>query len=67
MPFIQVDIRSGLSADQREALAERIVEVVHDAIGSARAHVNVAIREVEPGALVESGQVASPSAVGVAS
>jgi phenylpyruvate tautomerase PptA (4-oxalocrotonate tautomerase family) len=57
MPFIQVDVRSGLSAEQRAALSMRIVDVVHDAIGSARAHINVAIREVEPGGLVESGQV----------
>lgn len=59
MPFIQVDIRSGLSVEQREALSARIVEVVHEAIGSARAHINVAIRELEPGALVESGEIAT--------
>jgi phenylpyruvate tautomerase PptA (4-oxalocrotonate tautomerase family) len=59
MPFIQVDIRAGLSPAQREALSIRIVDVVHEAIGSARAHINVAIREVEPGGLVESGRVVS--------
>lgn len=63
MPFIQVDVRSGLTADQRAELGVRIVDVVHAAIGSARAHINVAIRELEPGALVESGEiVAAPVA-----
>ncbi|MFD0441153.1 tautomerase family protein [Streptomyces chartreusis] len=56
MPYIQVDVRSGLSQEQRLALSARIVDVVHDAIGSARAHINVAIRELEPGALVEAGE-----------
>lgn len=66
MPFIQVDVRSGLTAEQREALSTRIVDVVHEAIGSARAHINVAIRELEPGALVESGEIADRSASVVA-
>jgi 4-oxalocrotonate tautomerase family enzyme len=57
MPFIQVDVRAGLSAEQRAALSRRIVDVVHEAIGSSLAHINVAIREVESGGLVESGQV----------
>lgn len=57
MPFIQVDVRAGLSPQQRAELSTRIVEVVHEAIGSARAHINVSIREVEPSGLVESGQV----------
>ncbi|HTQ89446.1 MAG TPA: tautomerase family protein [Streptosporangiaceae bacterium] len=55
MPFIQVDVRAGLSPEQRVLLSTRIVDIVHDAIGSARAHINVAIREIEPGALVEAG------------
>ena len=53
MPYIQVDVRAGLSPEQRVLLSSRIVDIVHDAIGSARAHINVAIREIEPGALVE--------------
>jgi len=56
MPFIQVDIRSTLSQEQRLLLSARIVDTVHEAIGSARAHINVAIREIEPGALVEGGE-----------
>jgi phenylpyruvate tautomerase PptA (4-oxalocrotonate tautomerase family) len=62
MPYIQVDIRAGLSPEQRERLSNRIVDVVHDAIGSARAHINVAIREIEAGGLVESGEVAGAEA-----
>ncbi len=57
MPYIQVDVRAGLTPEQRELLSSRIVDIVHDAIGSARAHINVAIREVQPGALVEGGRV----------
>jgi phenylpyruvate tautomerase PptA (4-oxalocrotonate tautomerase family) len=56
MPFIQVDVGSGLSPEQRVLLGTRIVDIVHDAIGSARAHINVAIREIEQGGLVEAGQ-----------
>jgi hypothetical protein len=31
------------------------VDIVHDAIGSARAHINVAIRQVPVAGLVEAG------------
>jgi phenylpyruvate tautomerase PptA (4-oxalocrotonate tautomerase family) len=58
MPFIQVDVRSGLSPEQRVELGRRIVDVVHDSIGSARPHINVAIREVHPDALIEHGEIA---------
>ena len=64
MPFIQVDITEGLSAAQLVTLREQIVEVVHDAIGSARAHINVAIRELPAGRIIEAGHVkdAEPAA-----
>lgn len=55
MPFIQVDIAEGLTRPQLAEMRERIVEVVHDAIGSARAHVNVAIRELPADRIVEAG------------
>jgi phenylpyruvate tautomerase PptA (4-oxalocrotonate tautomerase family) len=58
MPYIQVDVRAGLSPAQRVELGRRIVDVVHDAIGSARAHINVAIREVDPDCLIEHGDLA---------
>jgi phenylpyruvate tautomerase PptA (4-oxalocrotonate tautomerase family) len=57
MPFIQVDITEGLSEAQFATLREQIVEVVHEAIGSARAHINVAIRELPAGRIVEAGGV----------
>lgn len=60
MPFIQVDITEGLSAAQFATLREQIVEVVHDAIGSARAHINVAIRELPAGRIIEAGNVKDP-------
>jgi phenylpyruvate tautomerase PptA (4-oxalocrotonate tautomerase family) len=57
MPYIQVDTGTPLSAEQRALLGEKIVEVVHKAIGSSRAHINVAIRQAEPGGMVLAGQV----------
>lgn len=56
MPFIQVDIATELSPSQLAQLREEIVETVHEAIGSARAHINVAIREVPRDRIVEAGQ-----------
>jgi phenylpyruvate tautomerase PptA (4-oxalocrotonate tautomerase family) len=55
MPFIQVDINEGLTQEQLAQLRVRIVDTVHDAIGSAHAHINVAIREQPAGCLVEAG------------
>ena len=56
MPYIQVDVRAGLSGSQLAELRRQIVEVVHEAIGSARPHINVAIRELPADNLVEAGQ-----------
>jgi phenylpyruvate tautomerase PptA (4-oxalocrotonate tautomerase family) len=55
MPYIQVDVREGLSSEQVAELAARVVDIVHDAIGSARAHINVAIRQLPAAGLVEAG------------
>lgn len=55
MPYIQVDVREGLSPQQLAELGARIVDVVHDAIGSARPHINVAIRQLPSSSLVEAG------------
>jgi phenylpyruvate tautomerase PptA (4-oxalocrotonate tautomerase family) len=57
MPYIQVDTRTELTAEQRALLGKQIVEVVHAAIGSSRAHINVAIRQAESGGIVEAGEV----------
>ena len=46
MPYIQVDVREGLSTDQVAELGARVVDIVHESIGSARAHINVAIRQL---------------------
>jgi len=55
MPYIQVDIHEGLSPDQVAELGARVVDIVHDAIGSARAHINVAIRQLPASGLIEAG------------
>jgi len=41
MPFIHVDLETGLTEEQKIELTRRIVEVTHDAIGSAPGHINV--------------------------
>ena len=63
MPFIQVDITEGLTHDQLAQMRQQIVEVVHDAIGSARAHINVAIHEVPAERIVEAGHTGAARAV----
>jgi phenylpyruvate tautomerase PptA (4-oxalocrotonate tautomerase family) len=62
MPFIQVDIAEGLTPEQLAAMRHQIVEIVHDAIGSARAHINVAIHELPPERIVEAGRTESAHA-----
>jgi phenylpyruvate tautomerase PptA (4-oxalocrotonate tautomerase family) len=57
VPYIQVDTATPLTPEQRALLGKQIVEVVHAAIGSSRAHINVAIRQAESGGLVEAGEV----------
>lgn len=59
MPLIQVAVTEGLDEDQLARMREQIVEIVHDAIGSARAHINVLIHELPAGRIVEAGQVAT--------
>ena len=56
MPFIQVDIATELSPGQLAQMREDVVEIVHDAIGSAREHINVAIRQLPKERIVEAGQ-----------
>ncbi len=63
MPFIQVDIATGLTDAQLAELREQIVEVVHDAIGSTRAHINVAIRQLPPSGIVEAGRTHTAESV----
>jgi phenylpyruvate tautomerase PptA (4-oxalocrotonate tautomerase family) len=48
-----------MSEAQLAQLRERIVDIVHDAIGSARAHINVAIHELPATRIVEAGQTAA--------
>ena len=45
MPYIQVDIRTGLSAEQKRSLTLDIREKVHAAIGSPREYINIVVRE----------------------
>jgi phenylpyruvate tautomerase PptA (4-oxalocrotonate tautomerase family) len=56
MPFIHVDLETGLTEEQKIELTRRIVEVTHDAIGSAPGHINVVIRDWPGANIVEAGR-----------
>jgi phenylpyruvate tautomerase PptA (4-oxalocrotonate tautomerase family) len=56
MPFIHVDLEAGLTEEQKIELTRRIVEVTHDAIGSAPGHINVVIRDWPAANIVEAGR-----------
>ena len=45
MPYIQVDVRNGLTAEEKAALTLEIREKVYAAIGSPREFINIVIRE----------------------
>ena len=56
MPFIHVDLETGLTEEEKIELTQRIVEVTHDAIGSAVGHINVVIRDWSGANIVEAGR-----------
>jgi phenylpyruvate tautomerase PptA (4-oxalocrotonate tautomerase family) len=56
MPFIHVDMETGLTVAEKAELTRRIVEVTHAAIGSAVEHINVVLRESPAVNIVEAGQ-----------
>lgn len=55
MPFIQCELQQGLTDQQKDELAERIVNAVHQSIGSSIPHINVVIRDWPGKNLVEAG------------
>jgi len=64
MPFIHVDLETGLTEDEKIELTRRIVEVTHDAIGSAVGHINVVIRDWPGANIVEAGRFTASAANG---
>jgi phenylpyruvate tautomerase PptA (4-oxalocrotonate tautomerase family) len=56
MPFIHVDLETGLTEEETIDLTQKIVEVTHDAIGSAVGHINVVIRDWPGANIVEAGR-----------
>jgi len=56
MPFIHVDLETGLTEAEKVELTRRIVEVTHDAIGSAVGHINVVVRDWPGANIVEAGR-----------
>lgn len=57
MPFIQMDLTHKLTDERVESLGAEAVDVVHAAIGSARAHINVVIRHGNGTRIIEAGGV----------
>lgn len=57
MPIIQMDLKPALTDEEANALGAEVVEVVHGAIGSARAHINVVIRHAAGTRIIEAGGV----------
>lgn len=57
MPLIQLELKQELTEEQVTRLGAQAVDVVHDAIGSARAHINVIIRHRAGTRIIEAGRV----------
>jgi phenylpyruvate tautomerase PptA (4-oxalocrotonate tautomerase family) len=57
VPIIQMDLKHQLTEEQAQAIAAEAVEVVHAAIGSAKAHINVVVRTPGGTRLLEAGGV----------
>ena len=59
MPYIQVDLREGLSSETKQALNRDLREAVHQAIGSAYHQINIVLREWPAENLAEAGETAA--------
>ncbi len=57
MPYIQCEFQAGLSEAQKHNLVTRIVEVVHEHLGSPRPFVSAVIREWPAANMVEAGEI----------
>jgi 4-oxalocrotonate tautomerase family enzyme len=64
MPYIQVDLREGLSNERKRALNLDLREAVHRAIGSAYHQINIVLREWPAENLAEAGEPAADYATG---
>ncbi len=55
MPYIQLEIEQGLTADQRKKLNEDVIEVVHQSMGASKPHICVTIHELPSANIAEMG------------
>lgn len=55
MPYIRCDLQAGVTDEQKSRLAEAIIKITHEKIGSPIPYIHVAIREVPGNSFVESG------------
>jgi 4-oxalocrotonate tautomerase family enzyme len=58
MPYIQVDLREGLSTEAKRALHRDLLDAVHQSIGSAYHQINIVLREWPAENLAEAGETA---------
>ncbi|NGX07533.1 hypothetical protein [Mycobacteroides franklinii] len=61
MPIIQMYLESWLTDDKAADLGAEVVEVVHSAIGSAKAHINVVVRHAGGSKFVEASMPTAPT------
>ncbi|WP_207005773.1 tautomerase family protein [Trinickia mobilis] len=57
MPFIHCNIHTGVSPEAKHELAQELIQIVHETIGSPIPYIHVAIVEVPGSEFVESGQL----------
>ena len=55
MPHVTVKMFPGRSREQKQALTERVVRAMQDALGSTRGDISVSIVEIDPGEWEEAG------------
>jgi 4-oxalocrotonate tautomerase family enzyme len=57
MPYIQCNIQSGLSSEQKRELALELTKVVHETLGAPMQYIHVGIVEIPSRQFVESGEI----------
>lgn len=55
MPHVTVKMFPGRSREQKQALTERVVRAMQDALGSTRGDISVSIVEIDAGEWEEAG------------
>lgn len=56
MPYIKCDVHAGLTSEQKGQLADEIVRITHEKLGSPIEYIHVAVREIPASEFVEGGK-----------